>query len=94
MASFLTYTRACSIWQPATCLEAAPALGALCTALAATVIVLGSDEPSVLFRGLQPTFWIALLLSALGSAIYDSALVIAPRSLTSEPIKLMSEPRT
>ena len=55
------------------------------TAIAASVLMLAVDQrpPTDLVDGLAPTFWLALLLAAAGCAVYDCALVIAPRSLTS-----------
>lgn len=87
VAALLTYSR----WLADTCLEAAPAIGALLTAIAACTMMLAVQlEPaSNLVDGLEPTFWMALLLSAAGCAIYDSALVIAPRSLTSAEVALI-----
>lgn len=87
VASLITYSR----WQANANLEAAPALGAAVTAVAALtkLIVIDGEPPAGLLTGLQPMFWLALLLSGLGSALYDLALVIAPRSLTSAEVALI-----
>lgn len=87
VATLLTYSR----WQAKAALEAAPALGAALTAVAALILLLvfEAEPPSALFRDLLPPFWVALLLSALGSAAYDLALVLAPRSLTSAEVALI-----
>ena len=87
VAGLLTYSR----WQARASLEMAPCLGALLTAVgAATFMLLVGGEPiSRLFSGLRPPFWFALVGSAVGSAVYDSACVIAPRSLTSAETALI-----
>ena len=87
VAVLLTYSR----WQAHASLEMAPALGAALTAAAAAVVmfVIEQQPPSDLVDGLAPTFWVALLLMAGGCAIYDSALVLAPRSLTAGEVALI-----
>ena len=87
VAALLTFSR----WQARASLEAAPALGAMLTAIAASVLMLAVDQrpPTDLVDGLAPTFWLALLLAAAGCAVYDCALVIAPRSLTSAEVALV-----
>ena len=87
VASLITYSR----WQASASLEAAPAIGAAVTAVAALtkMIIVDGEPPAGLVTGLEPMFWLALLLSALGSALYDLALVIAPRSLTSAEVALI-----
>ena len=91
VATFLTLSRYISLRRPKACLESAPALGAAATALVAIIDVLLIEErpESELVAGLEPIFWLALLGSALGSACYDIALVIAPRSLTSAETALV-----
>ena len=87
VAGQLTFSR----WQSHASLELAPCGGALLTAVFALIIHLGVDQEPIetLVVGLQPHFWAALLGSAIGSAVYDSALVIAPRSLSSAEVALI-----
>lgn len=87
VAALLTYSR----WQADASLEAAPALGAALTAVAAGVVLFGVEQAplSALVDGLAPSFWLALLLAAGGCAMYDCALVIAPRALTSAEVALV-----
>ena len=88
VASLLVFSR----WQNRASLECAPALGALLTALSMRspfMLVLDGDPLRTLFTGLEPPFWLALVGSAVGSAVYDSALVIAPRLLTSAEVALI-----
>lgn len=87
VAALLTYSR----WQANASLEAAPALGALLTAVAAAanMLLLDGEPVGSLVDGLPLPFWLALCGSAVGSALYDSALVIAPRSLTSTEVALI-----
>ena len=87
VAGLLTYSR----WQARASLEMAPCLGALLTAVGAApfMLVVGGEPISRLFSGLRPPFWFALVGSAVGSAVYDSACVIAPRSLTSAETALI-----
>ena len=87
VAMLLTYNR----WQVGASLEAAPAVGAALTALAAAFVMLVVEQQpaSLLVEGLDPSFWFALLLMAAGCAMYDGALVIAPRSLQSAEVALV-----
>ena len=87
IASLLTFSR----WQASASLEFAPCLGAFLTACCSlTVMTLfDGDDLGTLVVGLEPLFWLALVGSAVGSAVYDSALVIAPRSLSSAEVALI-----
>ena len=91
VASFLTYSRYVSLHREAVSLDAAPALGAAATSIFALgfVLLVEEGELSDLVSGLRPAFWLALFGSALGSACYDIALVIAPRSLMSAEVALI-----
>ena len=88
VAALLIYSR----WHANASLEAAPALGALLSGLgaAAYMLLVEARPPSELVEGLPPPFWIAMVLSALGSGAYDSALVIAPRSLSGVEVSRMA----
>lgn len=87
VAGLLTFSR----WQSHASLELAPCGGAVLTAVAAMVYLQCFDEEPIeaLVLGLGWRFWAALCASALGSAVYDSALVIAPRSLSSAEVALI-----
>lgn len=87
VATLITYSR----WQASASLELAPALGAAVTAVVAlTKLIIVDGEPAAgLVTGLRPMFWVSLFCAALSSALYDLALVIAPRTLTSAEVALI-----
>ena len=86
VAGLLTYSR----WQARASLEMAPCLGALLTAVGAATFMLSRRRANLeaLLR-IAAALLVALVGSAVGSAVYDSACVIAPRSLTSAETALI-----
>jgi drug/metabolite transporter (DMT)-like permease len=94
IAAFVVAARYTSMKRPSASLEAVPCIASLFTFSLA--LVLDADEltasPRGLFAlvdGLEPRFWFALLMNALGVGAYNVSLVVAPRYITSAECALI-----
>eukprot|EP00316_Scyphosphaera_apsteinii_P015952 CAMPEP_0119305892 /NCGR_PEP_ID=MMETSP1333-20130426/6774_1 /TAXON_ID=418940 /ORGANISM="Scyphosphaera apsteinii, Strain RCC1455" /LENGTH=379 /DNA_ID=CAMNT_0007309083 /DNA_START=48 /DNA_END=1187 /DNA_ORIENTATION=- len=89
MACFLTFSRWCSLRSVSdAALDVAPSVSSLMIASVAFVCVrqLGANS---LFLGLQPGFWLTLLLNSVGICAYNIATVVAPRFLPGAEVALV-----
>jgi len=87
MACSLTYVRSISLRVPSVSFKAAPTLTSLVTSILPAVPTLTSGTSLTL--GLQPLFFIAVVLNGVGLGAYNAACVLAPRYITGAEVALI-----